>query len=263
MLIIFDNMKKQTLINFLETKYPIKNAEEWDFVGFSINVEKDKIEKVLICLDVNLFSVTKAIKEKVDLIISFHPFCFASEWEEIFAYDISKKKLVKQLIENQINVYSIHTNFDKSKKGTKYWFIKELKLEEKIINNYTFSTIVKFNRSFNSLIKLMKNNLKINNVITNFEKDPRSKINKIYFAPGAGNVYEFLKHNEIEKVDLLVTSDMKWNEQQLLNSIGIKYILIPHKTEDVFVKGLTYQILDKFPNLKIVKFKMNDFNKAF
>lgn len=256
-------MKQETLINFLETKYPIKNAEEWDFVGFSINVEKEKIKKILVCLDVNLFSVTKAIKEKVDLIISFHPFRFASEWEEIFSYDISKKKIVKQLIENQISVYSIHTNFDKSRKGTKYWFIKDLKLEEKIIKNYPFSTVVEFDKSFSSLVNLLKKNLKINNVITNFDKNVNFKIKKVYFAPGAGNVYEFLKHNESDQVDLLVTSDMKWNEQQLLNSIGIKYVLIPHKTEDVFVKGLIFEILNKFPNLKFVKFKMNDFNKAF
>lgn len=254
-------MNKKNLIKFLNDKYPLKSAEKWDFVGYSLKNNKVlDIKKILICLDVNQFSIEEAIKQKVNMIISFHPFLFAKKWEEVFEYDKSKKEQVKLLKKNNIEVFAIHTNFDKHKYGTKYWFNKKLGIEDKVIKSYEFSSIINYDKSFKSLVDLLKNKLDINLVMTNSTKNDKSKINNIYIQPGAGDIYFFLDILKKEKnIDLLITSDIKWNEQQLLNSLGINFLIIPHKTEDVFVDALANVIQKEFNEIKIEKFICKDF----
>lgn len=256
-------IKKSEVIQVLETKFPLKNAQEWDFVGFSLKSNKQYIKKILICLDVNNEVVTKAIQNKVDLIITYHPFKFGPSWKTIYSYDSNKKALVNRLKKRQIAVYAIHTNLDADFKGTNYLLVKELGLHNQIINHFHFALITSFNESFINLISLLKYKLKINTVITNNLNNLNKKVKKIYIQSGAGDVYEFLKKNEKHKVDVLITSDVKWNEQQLLNSLNIHYILIPHKTEDVVVQFLTEIIQEKFgSNIKVIEYLQNDFNKG-
>lgn len=254
-------MNKEKLIKFLNDKYPINSAEEWDFVGYSLkNNNVSNIKKILICLDVNKFSIEEAIKQNVNMIISFHPFLFAEKWEDVFEYDKSKKQQVKLLKKNNIDVFSIHTNFDKHKQGTKYWFNKKLGLEDRVIKSYDFASIINYGNSFKSLVELLKKKLDINLIITNSLKNEKTKINNVYIQPGAGDIYFFLDVIKKQKnIDLLITSDIKWNEQQLLNSLGIIFLIIPHKTEDVFVGALANIIQEEFNDLEIKKFICKDF----
>ena len=256
-------MKEQLIIDFLNKKYPQSKAEEWDFVGYSIKQNNNGVKKILICLDVNKLSIEQAIKSKVNLIISFHPFCFDSSWKEVYKYDPTKKEQVELLKKNKISVFSIHTNFDKNKFGTKYWFNKKLNLENKIIKSFDYATIAEYNDTFISLINLLKNKLEINVILTNWANKENQKIKNIYIQPGAGDVYDFLKKTKTNSIDLLITSDIKWNEQQLLNSIGIKFVIIPHKTEDVFVNAVKNLLIEKFQELEIIEFISNDFIKGY
>lgn len=258
-----NKISEKEIIEFLNKQYPIWNAETWDFVGYSVKTNNKDVKKVLVCLDVNKLSIDEAIKQKVDLIISFHPFCFASSWKDVYKYDSSKRIQVEQLKKNKISVFSIHTNFDKAKYGTKYWFNKKLGLEDKVIKSYTFSSIIEYNNSISSLIVSLKSKFEINNVLTNVE-DIGKIVNNVYIQPGSGDIYEFLRKTRTNKIDLLITSDIKWNEQQLLNSLGIDFIIIPHKTEDVFVEVIKNALIDKFKKeIKVIDFICKDFIKGF
>ena len=81
--------------------------------------------------------------------------------------------------------------------------------------------------------------------------------------PGAGDVYEFLKLHKQHQVDLLITSDIKWNEQQLLNSQGIKFMMVPHMIENVFVENLSTIISNQFQDVEIIKLIERDFVKGY
>ena len=89
-------------------------------------------------------------------------------------------------------------------------------------------------------------------------------IDKFAFYPGAGDIYDFLNKNKKDKVDLLITSDIKWNEQQLLNSLSINFIIIPHKIEDIVVEYLGDLLTDQFKDsIKVTKYLENDFIKGY
>ncbi len=256
------NSEKE-IVEFLNKKYPKEKAEKWDFVGYSIKANNKVVEKILVCLDVNKFSVDEAIKKKANLIISFHPFRFAKKWDEVYEYDPTKKDLVKKLEKNNISVFSIHTNFDQDKNGTKYWLARELGLENKIKKLNKFSVIISYRCIFLNLINLLKDRLEINSVWSNYHGSYSKFISNICIYPGAGDIYDFLKIYKKEKIDMLITSDIKWNEQQILNSLNIKFLMIPHKVEDVFVKAMKSIIGDKFKDIEIIEHKNKDFIKGY
>lgn len=251
------------IINYLNKKYSPNDIEKWDFVGYSIKNINKKLNKILICLDVNKFVVENAIENNFNLIISFHPFCFANSWEEVYEYDPTKKELVNKINESNISVFAIHTNYDNNLEGTRHQLIKKLNLKNNIIKDYKNALIVRWEKKFKTLVKMIKKRTNTNIVLSNV-KSKNEIIKSFYIAPGAGDVYEFLKNCKNDKVDLLITSDIKWNEQQLLNSIGIKYMIISHKIEDVFVDSLKEELLtivDK--QIEIQGIKFNDFIKGY
>ncbi|MBD5423170.1 MAG: Nif3-like dinuclear metal center hexameric protein [Mycoplasma sp.] len=257
-------INQNDIVKFLEEKFPLKNAEKWDFPGFSLKLSNKIVKRVLVCLDVNLTVVEKATKEKIDFIISYHPFKFANSWNTIYVYDKSKKELVKKLTDNKISVYSVHTNLDHDKYGTAYQIIKQLELENNIAKNYNSSIVISYGKQLLDLIVLIKYKLKINTLLTNSFSKLDMMIDRFTLFPGAGDVYQYLDRMKKDKTDLLITSDIKWNEQQLLNSLGVNFIIIPHKTEEIVVDLLGDLLTKNFDDeIKVIKYMEEDFIKGF
>ncbi|MDK2819863.1 MAG: Nif3-like dinuclear metal center hexameric protein [Mycoplasmataceae bacterium] len=244
---------QKELINLIEKEFPLASQESWDFGGFSFISKKQEIKKVLICLDIDKKVILKAIKDDVDLILSHHPFCFASTKEEAIKIDSSKEELFNLVESNNISTYSLHTSFDSNIKGTDYYLLKKLNLLDNIVKRYKFNSVVNYSLSFKSLVDLIKEKTSSNYFISNWNDHHNKIIKNVYFAPGAGDVYEFMKHNKELNCDLLVTSDMKWNEQLVLENLGLKFLIISHQIEEVFIDGMNDFFAEKeVDNIEII-----------
>lgn len=106
----------------------------------------------------------------------------------------------------------------------------------------------------------MKTKLKINTVWTNINQD--FLIDNLYIAPGASDPFEFIQNCEVNTV--LITSDLKWHEQQRLNDLNYKFIMITHQVENVFVQGINNfltKVLD--PTITIINYDLIDFIKGY
>ena len=103
-------MKLKTLVRKIETKYPLDLAYDWDNVGLLVGDFDNDIQKVLVVLEANEKVIDEAIQNKVDLIVTHHPFIF-KKMNKINTSDL-KGKLIHKLIKNGIALYSMHTNFD-------------------------------------------------------------------------------------------------------------------------------------------------------
>ena len=250
------------LIRYLKQEFPENWAEPWDFVGYSIKTKNGaKPLKILTCLDVDSQVVRQAIANDVSLILSFHPFCFAPDWKTVYAYDPLKKTLVQKLKKAQINVYSLHTNFDRHPQGTKYWLMQKLGWQKQINQTFTYAYLINLKQSLQDLVTHLKTQLKINFVITNCQAN--DLIDQVYLAPGASDVYQFLETINDPNVTL-ITSDVKWNEQQLLHDLGYKFILISHQTEAVFNQGITSFLKARLdPAIKILNYETVDFLRGY
>ena len=131
-------MKLRDIIGEWKTRYNPKMAEDWDNVGLLIGDENKEIKKMLFCLDVTENAVEKAIKNGANLIISHHPVIF-SGMKRINNQTLHGRKVLK-LIENGIDVFSIHTNADFAINGLNDFVMEKLNLagETKILNEVNF-----------------------------------------------------------------------------------------------------------------------------
>ena len=70
------SIKCQTIIEIIERLAPKSLAEEWDNIGLQIGDPEVEVEKILISLDLTEEVVEEAIDNKVDMIVTHHPFIF-------------------------------------------------------------------------------------------------------------------------------------------------------------------------------------------
>ena len=103
-------MKKEQLIQFLESFAPKNLAMDWDNVGFLLGKREGEVKRVFITLDVDCRAVEAAIGTDCDFILSHHPFLFKGI-KAITEEEPSGRKILS-LMEHGISVFSMHTNFD-------------------------------------------------------------------------------------------------------------------------------------------------------
>ncbi|MFH0894990.1 MAG: Nif3-like dinuclear metal center hexameric protein [Bacteroidota bacterium] len=120
-------MKIQEIISFLETIAPLSFQESYDNSGLACGDKNAEIKNLLICLDVNENVVEEAVRKKCNLIISHHPVIF-SPLKKIVPENYPGNILYKA-IQNNIVLYSLHTNFDSIRNGINYSICEKLGLK--------------------------------------------------------------------------------------------------------------------------------------
>lgn len=112
-----------TLVNAIEKVYPKAYADSsWDNTGLLINsslaTTKSLAAKIntkcLLTIDLTSEVCDEAIRKKVDLVISYHPFIFP-KWNSINS--TTQHESAIKLIQSGISVYSPHTAVDAVKNG--------------------------------------------------------------------------------------------------------------------------------------------------
>lgn len=114
----------ENFCTYLEAFAPRRLAEDWDNVGLLIGDRKREIQNTMTCLTVTPESVSEAIAKKVQLIVTHHPMPFRP-MKRITTDNVTGKMLL-ELIEHRIAVYSPHTSFDSAKTGINQQLATEL-----------------------------------------------------------------------------------------------------------------------------------------
>jgi dinuclear metal center YbgI/SA1388 family protein len=93
---------------------PLELAAEWDNVGLLIGNPEDEVKNVLLTIDITKEVLSEAIKQKTDLIISYHPVI----WDGLKKITADgPTSIVYELIRCGIAVFSIHTALDSAVGG--------------------------------------------------------------------------------------------------------------------------------------------------
>lgn len=130
-------MKLKEIIKIIEAKYPLSLAYDWDNVGLLVGDSNSEVKKIMVSIEANDKLVDEAIKNKVDLIITHHPFIF-SKINRVTTGDY-KGNLIHKLIKNDISIYSMHTNFDIAFDGLNDYFMKVIGIDNSEILDITYS----------------------------------------------------------------------------------------------------------------------------
>ena len=226
----------------LEKEFPKNLAEEWDNVGLLVGDNKREIKKIQISLDATEVAIDNAIKNSVDMIVTHHPMIFKGV-KSIDNSTILGRKIIK-LIENRINLYTLHTNLDSAFNGLNDYILKQLGIKEsKIIDeninglNCGIGRIYRLEKEISILeyINFLKEKLEIENV--RVVGDVRKNIKKIALVNGSGMSY-WRKVKKLD-VDLFITGDIGYHEALDAKENNLSLIDIGHfESEKCFVKLL-------------------------
>lgn len=120
--------KVKNIIEIIEGFAPEKSAEEWDNSGVQIGDLNAEVKRIGVALDPVLSSVSRSIDMGADLLVTHHPLIFPSI--STIEIDRGTGKIIRLAIDNSLTIYSAHTNFDRSPRGTNLVLAKTLGLTE-------------------------------------------------------------------------------------------------------------------------------------
>ena len=116
------------IFNLIEDFAPLNLAEEWDNPGLQIGDPELKVNRILLCLDVDEKACDEAVQAGAQLIISHHPLLFKPV-KQILTGTPAGALLAKCLCSGLV-VYSAHTNLDNAKEGVNDELAKRLGLAD-------------------------------------------------------------------------------------------------------------------------------------
>ncbi len=156
----------QDVINHLEELAPLAYAEDFDNVGLLVGNKNEKITGILVTLDTLEAVVDEAIKEKCNLIISFHPIIFKG-LKKLTGKNYVERVVMKA-IKHDIAIYSMHTALDNAMQGVNDMICNQLELINKRI--------------------LIPQNETIKKLTTYVPKGEAEKLRLALFSTGAGSI---------------------------------------------------------------------------
>jgi dinuclear metal center YbgI/SA1388 family protein len=122
-------MKISTVLNHLESRFPLHWQEEFDNCGVQCGDRQQEITGALICFDISELVVNEAIALGKNLIISHHPLIFGNGLKKIEPNNTIGRIICKTL-KNNILIYSMHTCIDAGAGGGNDLFAEKLNLQE-------------------------------------------------------------------------------------------------------------------------------------
>lgn len=126
----------EAIIKELEKMAPRYLAESWDNVGLMVGSPNSKVNKVLCALDLNEEVIQEAISLGANCIVTHHPFIFSPIKQ--LNLDSGQGKMIQQLIQNHISVYSMHTNYDIAEGGLNDYLAEGLGVKETQVLEVTY-----------------------------------------------------------------------------------------------------------------------------
>ncbi len=113
------------LIKKIEEIAPPGNAATWDKSGVQVASSKVAIQTLAVCLDPSPLSVTKALDEGADCILSHHPLALSPGLpSRLDGYH----EVLRLLLGSDVALYAAHTSLDTNPRGPVGWLAEELHL---------------------------------------------------------------------------------------------------------------------------------------
>ncbi len=221
-------------------------SEEWDNDGVMLCGDLDKkVEKILVCLEINEKTAKEAADKDCDLIVTHHPFIFRP-LKKLCGTEFS---LVFSLIAKGISVLSYHTRLDAAAGGVNDALAQKIGLSE--VSEFAhLGRVGKLDFETDAMgfcdhikEKLGCSCLKISNAACD------KKIKRVAVLGGAGK--DFVA-DAANVADAYVTGDLSHNAFITANETGILAVDAGHyHTENPVVKVIAKRLSEAFPELNI------------
>jgi len=239
-------MQIKDLYKFLDNLSPFELQESWDNSGLLVGDLNQEINKIYISLDLDLELVD--IIDENSVIITHHPLIF-KPLKNLVPISYSQKIAIK-LIQKNISLISMHTNFDKTHLN-KYVMNNILGFE--YIQSDDFILESKVDMEFDEFVCFIKEKLNLD--IANVVK-VHDKIKNFSLTTGSG----MSLLNKI-KTDCFLTGDIKYHDAMEAKARGISLIDITHYESEKYFCDVLYEQLNEFKNFAIIHNSKNPFKR--
>ncbi|GAA7446214.1 GTP cyclohydrolase I [Helicobacter pylori] len=203
------------VLEVLERLSPFELQEPWDNSGLNVGSENHEFSQIIACLEITLKIALNAPENA--LIITHHPLIFKPL--KTLNDEAYPGNILKILIQKNISVISIHTNFDKTH-----------------LNKYFASVLLGFdglrekglmlmkenaNIEFDALVKKIKSSLGVGSLAC---VKSSQTIKDLAFVCGSGaSMFYSLKAQSC-----LITGDVKYHDAMIAQSLNISLIDATH-----------------------------------
>lgn len=244
-------MMRHEIIQAFEELAPLSLAEDWDNSGLLIGLEDKEINRVYIALDATDDVVTDAIEKEVDLLLTHHPLIFKS-LKTITNKDFVGNRLI-QLIQNEVNYYSMHTNFDvavMADLAADYLRLSETEVLEKTDEIHGIGKIglLQGEMELEELCEYVKNVFSLDHV--KVFGNTSKKMKKVAIMPGSGKSY--INNTIHSHADVMITGDIDHHEG--IDGVAQGLVIIDaghYGIEHIFVEYMKQFIEDRFVGIKV------------
>ncbi len=238
-------MKGKDIINVLNKYYPEHISYDWDNTGMQVGCKEDDVLGILLCLDVTKEVIEEAKEMNCNWILSHHPLIFAPI--KSVQFNNNTGALIQTLIKDNINLYSIHTNFDLSVYGMNYALASHINLKnitqmKEDINGFSAGVIGDLEKkmSIDELATYLKDIFKLESVSFVGKKGQMCK--KIALVGGSGTSAMYAALNS--GAECFITGDVTHHKALDALALGLGMIDISHGAEFIGFKHLK-DILEK------------------
>lgn len=119
-------MKIKDIVCALEHFAPLPLQESYDNAGLQVGLTEVEASGALLCLDVTEEVMQEAVSLGCNLVISHHPLLFRPL--RTLTADTQVERVVRMAVQNDIAIYSAHTNLDNVEDGVNYKIAEKLSL---------------------------------------------------------------------------------------------------------------------------------------
>ena len=246
-------MLVRNVLEYLDVRFPKENAEDFDqgSIGLAIGSGKNEVSNILLALDLNKDVVYDAISKKCNLIITHHPFLFNPIQKVLF--DTEKGEIIKLMCQNNISLYSMHTNLDVGAGGVNDTLAAMLGIENiKIINDeVSKGNYLRYgNINETTLFDLVQNVKKIFNLSgVKVLGDLNKKVKKIGIVGGSGAHTSDIINAVNKKLDCYITGEVHLNNSQFAEYNNLAIIEVKHGIEKFVFVSLIEELRKQFKEL--------------
>lgn len=247
-------VKVKQIVDFLLEKYPLDLASSFDIgkVGLQFGSMSRKVNKVMIALDGTYDVVEEAINNNCELLLTHHPFLFSPIINLDYNSPLGKKML--KVFKSELNLFSMHTNFDCALGGMNDLLAEILGFKNvysipEVPTSDSYMRIGEIDElSLSEFAYSVKETLKEEavRVVGNLDR----KIKKVAVLGGSGGNY-----NVVAKklgCDCIITGEVKQNNAIDAIEYGMCIIEVSHSVEALFKSYIKSILEEAFPEVEFI-----------
>ena len=234
-------MKYKEFIDIMEEIAPTEHYQDIDNSGPQIYSGAQDIDKILVCLEINMSVLMEAADVNADLILTHHPLLFTPQ--SVISFNDLPGRYIHWSINLGVSVYSAHLSFDFAADGNNSYMAKLLGLVNVEPGGVSNAWTGEFPQPMNyyQACRHVERALDLPENYIRCVDAGRTDIKKVGLCAGAGGSYipEAVKAG----CDLFITGDLKLHEAQYAKASGISVIDAGHYgTEKIFTENMAAQV---------------------